>query len=339
MSDYQILPFYFPTTVMFVDDSTDFLANLSLQLSPELAFQLYDSSSSALLNLHGSHNNTTPVERFFSCFHAGEDIPLSHHVIEINLDKIHREVYNEFRFEQVSVAVADYDMPSINGVEFFRKIPNTAIKKVLLTGKADEKIAVMAFNEGIIDRFILKQDKNVVNVLNKTIYELQHNYFNEIERMLADALAVGSHTFLQDALFAAEFKKICSELRIVEFYLSSNPDGILMLNADGVDSLLLVMDDNTLISHYEIAYDQGAPDELLTELKSNNMIPYFWKTQGNYAPECINWRDFLYPATAFKGKQWYYYSIVKNPPGYETRTVLSYHAFLDSLDQKHYKRG
>ncbi|WNV04497.1 response regulator [Candidatus Methylospira mobilis] len=333
MSDYQILPFYFPTTVIFVDDSTDFLVNLSLQLSPELAFQLYDSSESALLALRGANNMTTPLERFFSCFHAGEDIPLSHHVIEINLDKIHREVYNEFRFEQVSVVVVDYDMPNINGIDFCRSIPDTAIKKVLLTGKADEKIAVMAFNEGIIDRFILKQDKAVINVLNKTIRELQRDYFNGIERMLADALAVGSHSFLQDALFAAEFQKICSELRIVEFYLSSNPDGILMLNSAGVESLLLVIDDSTLISHYEIAYDQGAPDELLTALKSNQLVPYFWKTQGNYTPSCHNWRDFLYPATEFKGKQWYYYSIVKNPPGYKTDTVLSYNEFIDHLDQ------
>jgi hypothetical protein len=145
---------------------------------------------------------------------------------------------------------------------------------------------------------------------------------------------VGSHAFLQDSLFAAEFEKICSALQIVEFYLSSNPDGILMLNADGVASLLLVMDDNTLISHYEIAYDQGAPDELLTALKSNQMIPYFWKTQDNYTPECRDWREFLYPATEFKGKQWYHYSIVKNPPGYKTDTVLSYHEFVDKLDQQ-----
>jgi CheY-like chemotaxis protein len=334
MNQHKIPPFYFPTSVIFVDDSTDFLANLSLQLPPELAFQLYDSPQKALLSLHGSSNTTTPVERFFSCFRTGDDILLSHHVIEINLDKIHREVYNEFRFEQVSVAVVDYDMPSINGIEFFRNIQGMAIKKVLLTGKADEKTAVMAFNEGIIDRFILKQDKDVINVLNKTIHELQHDYFEKIQRMLADALAVDSHPFLRDPLFAEEFRKIGEEHRVVEFYLASEPDGILMLNADGAVSLLLILDENTLISHYEIAYDQGAPDELLAALKSNQVVPYFWQTQGNYTPDCRDWRACIYPATEFKGQQWYYYTIVKNPPPYKTAHIFSYHEFLEKLDQQ-----
>ena len=43
MKQYQIPPFYFPTTVIFVDDSTVFLENLSFQLDPQLAFQLYES--------------------------------------------------------------------------------------------------------------------------------------------------------------------------------------------------------------------------------------------------------------------------------------------------------
>jgi CheY-like chemotaxis protein len=334
MKDHQILPLYFPTTVLFVDDSADFLSNLSLQLSPELAFQLCENPDSALQILNGSNISTTPAEQFFSRFLYTEEVLSSHHVIDINLDKIHRLAHNEHRFERITVAVVDYDMPSINGIEFCRSIKNKAIKKVLLTGKADEKIAVQAFNEGIIDRFILKQDKEVIDLLSKAIAELQYEYFSQSGRMLTDALAVDSHAFLQDAGFILRFQEICKERQIVEFYLSSNPDGILMLNAEGVASLLLVLDEITLVSHYEIAYDQNAPEALLTALKSNEVVPYYWKTQGNYSPECVDWRDFLYPATEFQGKQYYYYSIVKNPPTYKTDSVLSYHEFLDNLDQR-----
>lgn len=333
MSPYQIPPFYFPTTVMFVDDSIDFLANLSLQLDPGLAFQLYDSPVNALVMLNGASNPTTPIERLFSRYHDTEDLPLTHHVIDVNMDKIHREVYNEFRFEQVSVAVVDYDMPSIDGIEFCRNIKNPAIKKVLLTGKADEKIAVQAFNQGIIDRFILKQDKDVISILNQAIAELQRAYFSQTERMLADALAIGKHAFLRDPLFAGKFREICDTLQIVEFYLCCEPDGMLMLDADGASSLLIVPNEDAQLGQYEIAYEQGAPQALLDALKSNQVVPYFWQSGGHYVPECLDWRAFLYPATEFKGTRWYCYTIVKNPQLFKTHTVLSYRNFLDELDQ------
>lgn len=334
MNPCQIPPFYFPTTVVFVDDSTDFLANLSLQLAPELAFWLYDSPEEALVLLNDASNLATPIERYFSRYHHTGDLPLTHHVIDVNLDKIHREVHNESRFKQVSVAVVDYDMPSMNGIEFCSSIKNPAIKKVLLTGKADEKVAVRAFNQGIIDRFILKQDKDVTEILNQTILELQRAYFSQTERMLADALAIGKHAFLRDPLFADKFREICDRLQIVEFYLCSEPDGMLMLNADGVASLLIVPNEDALLGQYEIAFEQGAPQELLDALKSNQVVPYFWKTGGYWMPECRDWRAFLFPATEFKGRQWYCYAIVNNPPLHKTDTVLSYRAFLNELDHR-----
>lgn len=333
MRNYQIPPLYFPTTVVFVDDSIDFLANLSLQLDSNLAFQLFDSPAYALLMLNGGSSPSTPVERFFSRYHHTDDLPMTHHVIDVNLVKVHREVYNELRFEQVSVVVVDYDMPSIDGLEFCRCIKNPAIKKILLTGKADEKIAVQAFNKGLIDRFILKQDKDVINTLNHAIIELQRDYFRQTERMLADALAIGKHDFLRDPLFAEKFHEICEKLKIVEFYLCSEPDGMLMLTAEGSASLLLVPNEDDLLGQYEIAYEQGAPQELLDALKSNQVVPYFWQTGGHYVAECHNWRTFLFPATEFKGKKWYCYAIVNNPPPFKTDVVFPYREFLNDLDQ------
>lgn len=332
MRGCHIPPCYFPTTVFFVDDSTDFLQNLSLQLDSNLAFQLFDSPINALKILNGGGTRGSFVDRLFSRHHHGDDAPSSHHVINVNLDKVHREIYNEFRFEQVSVAVVDYDMPSIDGLEFCRRIKNPAIKKVLLTGKADEKIAVQAFNQGIIDRFIRKQDDQVISTLNQAIAELQRAYFAQTERMLSDALTIGKHAFLRDAQFAGRFAEICEELRIVEYYLCSWPDGMLMVDAEGTATLLIVADEEYLRSQYEVAYEQGAPDDLLNVLKSNEVVPYFWKSRGYYHSEWPAWRPFLYPATEFKGEQWYWYTLVKDPQPFKLGFVRPYNTFLDVLD-------
>lgn len=329
-----IQPFYFPTSVIFVDDNTDFLENLSLQLDPDLAFLLYGSPVEALTVVNEASSSGTPIERLFSCSGNTDNLMRPHHVIDVNLDKVHREVYNQHRFEQISVAVVDYDMPGIDGIEFCRNIKNTSIKKILLTGKADEKIAVQAFNQGIIDCFITKQDKDVTSILNNSVAQLQYAYFNQTERMLADTLAIGRFDFLRDPLFQQEFNALCARLKIVEFYLCSEPDGMLMLNGKGESYLLIVPSEDTRLSQYEIAVEMDAPQELLDALKNNKVVPYFWRNEGHYFPEYINWRDDLFPATEFKGKKSYTYAIVENPVLFKAHTILPYHMFLDNLDLK-----
>lgn len=334
MLRHEIPPFYFPSTVAFIDDSRDFLDNLSLQLDAGLAFRLFDSPVNALVALNGTASRVSVAERLFSISDLSDELPPSHHVLDLKLDTIAREIYNPHRFEQVSVVVADYDMPEIDGLELCRNIKNSSIKKILLTGKADEKIAVKAFNQGLIDRFILKQEADVIPMLNRAITELQLAYFENMARSTMEALSLGSHGFLRDARFAEEFRGICNRLGIVEFYLTAVPEGFLMLDADGKASLLVVKTEKDLRNHFDIAYDQAAPEELLQQLKSGAFVPFFPNPEGEYVPECEDWRSCLYPATEIKGREWYLYAIVTDPPNIHRANIISYNAFLDWLDKQ-----
>lgn len=334
MTPYAIQPFFFPTTVAFVDDSATFLASLSLQLDSRLAFRLYQSPFSALLALNGAKALPPMVEQFFSLYHAREEVSYANHVVNVSLDMIHREVHNEHRFEQISVVVVDYDMPEMNGLEFCRSIKNGAVKKILLTGKADERVAVQAFNEGIIDRFIRKQDADAIPTLNGAIAELQHEYFRQIEHMLSDVLAVGSHLFLRDQEFARQFEDIRRNLGIVEHYLSCRPDGLLMLDMTGTAHLLIVQTEDMMQAHYEMAYDHEAPEELLASLRGGEVLPYFWKTSGNYASDYEDWQACLHPATEFRGKEWYLYTVIRNPQAFNLKYVVPYGDYLDRLDHE-----
>ena len=334
MNSYAIQPFHFPTTVAFVDDSLQFLSNLSLQLDSRLAFRLFQSPFAALVALNGASQAPPAAERFFSLYRHRGDKSVSRHVIDVSLDMIHREVHNEHRFEQVSVVVVDYDMPEIDGLEFCRSLKNRAIKKILLTGKADEQTAVRAFNEKTIDRFIRKQDDDVMTQLNRAIADLQREHFEQVEHMLADALSVGSHLFLRDPAFAERFGEISLGLGIVEHYLCCAPDGILMLDMGGAAHLLIVQTEDMMRGHYEIAYDQEAPEELLARLRGGRALPYFWKTAGHYSPIYQDWESFLHPASEFKGRNWYLYTVVKEPGAFNLKYVYPYSEYLARLDRE-----
>jgi len=327
-----IPPFYYPTTVLFVDDNAAFLANLSLQLSSGLAYRLHSSPLDALLEINAPTSGAPAAWRYFSLDSDTGAQPLWRHAINLHLDKIHREVHNERRFGQIAVAVVDFDMPEIDGLAFCRNIKNPAVKKLLLTGKADEKIAVKAFNQGIIDRFIMKHETDATTLLNQTIAELQHAHFHQSERMLTDALAIGTHDFLRDPGFAGVFRDIHQQLRIVEYYATANPQGLLMLDGDGAAFLLVVQTEDDLLSQYEIAFDQAAPAALLDALKSGEVIPYFWQGGGHYHPDCADWRACLHPARQFRGKRGYTYAVIPNPPAFPLDTVVSFHAFLEHFD-------
>ncbi|SDI12882.1 response regulator [Propionivibrio dicarboxylicus] len=334
MTPYAIPPFYFPTTVAFIDDSPSFLESIALGLDSRLAYRKFDSPFSALVALNGATPALAIGEDLLSIYQHRGECSQAHHVIDINLDKIHRVVHNEQRFEQISVVVIDYDMPEINGLELCRGIRNPAVKKILLTGKADEQVGIQAFNEGIIDRFIKKQYPDAIARLNTAIADLQMEYLRQLQDALMHMLAVGSHVFLFDRMFAARFQEICKELNIVEHYLSCTPDGLLLLDTTGSAHLLIVQTEAMMRSHFEIADELGAPKELLQQLSSRHHIPYFWKTSGDYSPAYDDWKSCLYPAHEFTGQNGdnYLYTVINSPSAFNLKYIHSYGDYLDQLD-------
>ncbi len=334
MTKYQIQPFYYPTTVIFVDDSADFLANLCLQLNSNLAFRRFHSPHDALIAINGSCVSSTSIDDFFSLYNSREDDLMGQHVINVSLGRIHREVHNDQRFEQVSVVVVDYDMPDMNGLEFCRGIHNPNIKKILLTGVADEKIAVQAFNEGIINSFIRKHDVDAVGILGNAIREMQNQYFGQLEQKLSDALSVGSHLFLSDSKFAQRVREIKVSLGIVEHYIVCEPEGLLMLDGEGRSYLLMVRTAEQYRADYEIAYDQNAPLDILNQLRRGVALPYFERDQDNFSPSYTENLPKMFAAEEFEGKHWYMYSVIDRPAAFNLKYVTSYNDFLTRLDDQ-----
>lgn len=64
------------------------------------------------------------------------------------------------------------------------------------------------------------------------------------------------------------------------------------------------------------------------------MLPYFWKTAGNYSPVYEDWRSCLHPAIEFKGRDSYLYSLVKNPDAFNLKYIHPYGDYLERLDSE-----
>jgi FixJ family two-component response regulator len=333
MTKHAIKPFYFPTTVTFVDDSSTFLSNLCLQLDPGLAFRLFSSPSDALDFVNSRPRPGLSDEPIFAPFRDRTDEDVAQQVIALSVNTVRKQVLNTNRFRAMSVVVVDYDMPGMNGLEFCRRMTDPAVRKIMLTGKADEHIAVQSFNEGIIHRFIRKHDTSAVQALNRAVHELQNAYFDDVCQSILDTLAVSEYAFLRDEVLSTRVAALSSSLGIVEHYLSYSPGGLLMLDSAGNSYLLIVYTDETLRGLREIAVEQGAPAGFLDQLDKRHSLPYFWQTDGDYPADGSAWQDYMHPATQLNGKQSYVYAVIPNPPGLDLERVISYDSYLEKLDR------
>lgn len=329
-----IKPFYFPTTVTFVDDSAAFLSNLCLQLEPNLAFRLFSSSREALRFVNERHRPGAPEEQIFTPYRDRTDEDEAQQVIAMSVDTVRNQVFDNDRFQATSVVVVDYDMPGLNGLEFCRRITDPAVRKIMLTGKANEHIAVESFNEGIIHRFIRKQDASAISALNRAVRDMQHAYFDNRCQSILDTLVTSEYTFLRDEALVARVRELFDSLGIVEHYLSYSPNGLLMLDGTGKSYLLIVHTNETLQGVREIASVQGAPAGFFDALDSGGSLPYFWQTSGYFPADGIAWESCMHPATQFAGQQTYVYTVIPNPPAFDLSQVLSYDRYLEWLDRE-----
>lgn len=334
MQQFTIPTCYFPSTAVFVDDSRDFLLNFVLHLDEGLAYRIFDSPHEALDWVKRKRCELELLnQRCLSEYTEAKNCPLTNHTINLDLAAIHAEVYNPSRFSEISIVIVDYAMPGMDGLEFCRSIEDNNIKKILLTGQADEQLAIAAFNEGLIHRYIRKNDPDVANLIIKSIHELQLQYFQSMSDMIVRMLSVASPSCLHDRQFSELFREVCKKNKIVEFYLADNSGSFFMLDEDANVSFLIVKNEADMRLHYDLALDNGASEEVLDCLLKREKIPCFW--QSNRAtPQWSEWSNCLVPAKKYVSSETYYYAYVQGAVLFDVRLdkILTYHKYLEALD-------
>jgi len=268
-----------------VDDDSDFLDAMGLLLERRINYRLFQSARQGLDYVNNSPGHEMLLRRVYSSYKTGpfDSDTLTH----IDINAIHKEIYNPDRFSIPSVIVLDYSMPEMNGLEFCASLTNPYLKKILLTGQADTDLAVQAFNAGLIDQFISKKDQNLETKLNQSIATLQQHYFNRSFKLISDPIiASGRSRFITNPFFIQYFNQIREQNSITEYYLIDEPySGFLLLNMKGEVSLLLILAEEKMQNYIEKSKSHGAAPELMQHLQKGTMIPLFNVAEGNENPE------------------------------------------------------
>ena len=267
MNNFIRPPVIYPSTVVFVDDNDNYLDALR-RFFPDTSTNLFfarPQTALAFIRQHARENSL-------------EFAPASACVSETGFERYvetsaERDILaRASRFAEVAAVVVDFDMPGMNGVDFLSSISNLRCAKVLLTGVADETVAVKAFNAGIVDLYLRKSDGESANRLVNFLKDAKNRHCFE-----GGWLALGENGMTYcDPRTRKVIDEVVATQGIVEYYWRPEQDAILMFDRAGNPSVFVAWAENDWISQGEIVADEGGPAELLRQMAVREVMPVFW---------------------------------------------------------------
>lgn len=321
----QVYSCYFPTRTLFVDDSSEFLEGLSLNFSSEnRSYKYMKSAKSALDLLNQANQEFFWYKRYLRNL---EEEELEKKLVEFNISDFYRQMFNKSRFKIITTVVVDYDMPEMDGLTFCEKITNPNIFKIMLTGAADKNVALEAYDRGLIQAFIPKQEEQVYTLLAERIKKGTDNYFANLSNVIFMGLEREKHNaFMKDNNFADFFKKLLQENDISEFYLAEGTGSYVLLNRNGEIDIFNLMPEEDVNQLYEEAQEHKVSKKELELLKNREKVVYTFGLEAQVNNKVVPLMKKFEDAKEITiGNEKYYY-VYKNK--IKTPSIVTFRNFL-----------
>jgi FixJ family two-component response regulator len=213
--------------------------------------------------------------------------------INVNIKRLKSMLENKQNID-ISVLLIDYHMPEMHGLDFLNEISHLPIKKALITGEKDYSIAINAFNKGLVDAYIRKDDPDFLEKIQSTTLDLEWKYFIELSEIISD-IPSNDFSYLRNKNFSLTFKKFIHDNHILEFCLIDMHGSFLTKDHKGNHKYFLVRNKAQLHEFSIIAKEDGGSPNTIISLEKGNFIPFFgerdfWQIPAN------EWDAYLYPA-------------------------------------------
>lgn len=245
-----------PKRVMYVDDKGAFLEALRRVMPRTHAQQFLTSPSAAIDRIGREAADWKDLERVLS---TGDDESVDDALLPMKL--VTRHFGSASRFNLTSVLIVDYSMPGLTGLDLIRQLNAWPGRKLLLTGEADASVAISAFNEGLIQKFIPKSTGRLYNVLKSSYEEMHGVVCEQLGHLLRPRLTSWQKELLQDERVVGGLKRKIEELEWSEYVVVGKPFGLLGLPHAGPLQWLQLETSETLPALAELMYAQGFSDD------------------------------------------------------------------------------
>ncbi len=179
---------------------------------------------------------------------------------------------NSLRFSLARVFVVDYSMPAMSGLKVLSELTQWPGARILLTGRADEQLAVSAFNSGSIQQFIPKQTPEIRLRLTTAIQSLLHKPDARHEQTWRATLSREQSALLSEPTIAVALEKLTAEQNWVEHVVIGVPFGVLALDNTAKVKWLQLEPVDRLGELAEIAESQGCTAEAVQHVRLGRQL-------------------------------------------------------------------
>lgn len=290
----------YPNTTVLIDDDAPLTKWLTLKLQPFGPVIVFNDPKEALAYLKNYIPSTFLTRMDLDNFSLA-------HLEQERLFSDHRN--------EIFCIIIDYAMPGLNGLELAEALTDFPAKKLMLTGEADHTLAVEAFNETVIDQFILKSTDNLMDVLVNSVVDLKWQRFSELSESVKAAIEEPISSLLDHA-FAKHFLEYLNETMLTEFYLENEYGDLLLVNESGAFSHYYVREEKKIASLALLAeslYAQDPDDDrsMLDGIVARTTIPFLPVDFDLDNSSLREWKPYCYDFKVVKGDSQNYYCALK----------------------------
>lgn len=213
------------------------------------------------------------------------------------------------RSQKVSVVMIVGSPDDTEVRDFALETARFPVRRLLIADRRETDSAISALNHRCVDSLLFSDQISIADSLDVEIRRLQTEYFKCSMKFLGAAFSTGDTAFLRNAEFQEYFHRLLADHDVTEYYVSSNPAGVLLVKVTGEQAFLMSCNEESRRAHSEIAASEEAPRELLSLLASDEVVAYFPTEHGFYMRnEVRKWRDWVWiNMRSFATEGWRHY--------------------------------
>lgn len=256
-----------PNSLVFLDDDASYLETLAMVMPHDWCVRLFTHADDCILHFQQQHAlweaDVWCHQQLINNWRSGS--LLIPNILEYWIS-------NHHRYDLTQICVVDFSMPSMTGLEFLKRLSVWPEHRVLLTGKADQIIAVDAFNDGLINKFVPKQQANIGKYLT-SLLALQHQVPMQFhENIWRSALTQEQYAVLQESTVKLELRKQAQDQQWVEYVVIPAPFGILALDRHARAQWLQLELRSNLSSVADLAQATGQSEDVIQKIRDGTHL-------------------------------------------------------------------
>ena len=262
------LPLYYRSgCILFLDDDHDYLEMLGMVVPTHLHVELYSRPPSLIERMHSEparwESDTGQHLQMIERWRQGQ--PLIPQVLRYWAN-------HTARYRLAQICVVDYAMPGTDGLKVLTTLLDWPGARVLLTGQADEKVAIHAFNSGLIDQFIAKQAPDIAGRLVGTLNKLAHAPHPRLNTLWRAVLQPAQLSLLKLPSVARDLQAYTLK-NWIEYVVIGQPFGLLGLTSAGRCEWLQLEPSGGLEDLADLASSAGVPMTLMRDIARGTILP------------------------------------------------------------------